>query len=114
MTPPGSFNLSKREICVIIGLSRLMPYFFNTPSIISCASSLFLSLRGSMDGDIRNCLMGRGREKAGAENTAASYLTTKSSKNFHTLLSGLDTSTWPRHIHLLSDFFLIRAIGCGS
>ena len=72
ITPAGSFRRSKREICVIMGLSCGMLYFLNTISIVSCGNSLFLSLRGSMEGEIKNCLMGSICEKAGAENTAAS------------------------------------------
>ena len=106
MTPTGSFSRSNREIWVMIGLSLGMPYLSRTPSITSCGSSRFLSLSGSMEGAIRNCLMGSFRENDGAENTAASYWTTNSFRNLQTFCFGSDRSMWQRQIHLFSARFL--------
>src|SRR4030042_761137 len=114
MAPTGSFRLANRDIWVIIGFSLSMPYFCSTDSIISAGSSLFLSLNGSIEGAIRNCLIASFCAKLGAENTTESYLSMKRLRNRQTFRSGLDASMWHRQIHLLSVFLSIRPIGWGS
>ena len=58
------------------GLLLSMPYLFRTASIVSCGSSLFLSLNGSMEGAMRNCGIGNSWAKSGIEKIALSYCST--------------------------------------
>src|SRR3989304_1522238 len=78
-----------------------MPKRANTASIVGSSNSLFLSPSGSMEGAIKTCGIGSFCEKAGAENTAASYRGMNCRRNSQIFGSGREKSIWHRHSQFL-------------
>ena len=89
-----------------MGFSGFTPYLSNILAINPLGSSLFLSLKGFIEGGLMTTF---GRLKLGTTyfsevNTVVSYLAMYGSKKFHTAMFGVDVSMWHRQIHRLLLF----------